>query len=111
MLAAASTSIEPTIARIQSGPASAATRTGDAFADQVVSGILRTFNAKEHIYREGDPATHVYRIEAGHVCIYRMFPDGRRQVVDFAYPGGFVGLGAISKHAAGAQATSRTRVR
>ena len=86
-------------------------RTGDVFADQLDAGTIRTFNSKEHIYCEGDPATHVYRIEAGHVCIYRMLPDGRRQVVDLAYPGDFVGLGAMGEHAAGAQATSRTRVR
>ncbi len=94
-------------------PASAppAVRSGDAFADQIAAGTSRTFNAKEHIYREGDPATHIYRVEAGHVCIYRMLANGRRQVVDFAYPGDFVGLGAVKVYPAGAQTTSRTRVR
>ncbi len=108
MLATVSNSIEPPTAPIQPD---AAARTGDAFADRVVAGILRIFNTKEHIYCEGDPATHVYRIEAGHVCIYRVLPDGRRQVVDFGYPGDFVGLGAVGEHASSAQATSRTRVR
>jgi CRP-like cAMP-binding protein len=35
------------------------------------AGKLRIVGAKEHVYREGDPATHVYRVDAGHVCIYR----------------------------------------
>ena len=56
-------------------------------------GAVRTVNAKEHVFCEGDPAAHVYRVEVGHVCIYRMMPDGRRQVIDFAYPGDFIGLG------------------
>ena len=84
---------------------------GDAFADHLVAGTLRTFDAKEHIYREGDAATHVYRVEAGHVCIYRFLPDGRRQVIDFAYAGDFVGLGALGTHTVNAQATAKTLVR
>ena len=84
---------------------------GDAFADHLVAGALKTFDAKEHIYREGDAATHVYRVEAGHVCIYRFLPDGRRQVIDFAYAGDFVGLGALGTHTVNAQATAKTLVR
>ena len=84
---------------------------GDTFAEHLAPCAIRCFEAKDHIYREGDAATHVYRVEIGHVCIYRMLPDGRRQVVDFAYPGDFIGLGAMGEHAACAQATSRTSVR
>ena len=83
----------------------------DSLSEYLAPCAIRAFEAKEHIYREGDPATHVYRVEAGHVCIYRMLTDGRRQVVDFAYPGDFIGLGAMGEHAAGAQATTRTSVR
>lgn len=74
-------------------------------------GTARVVGAKDHLFREGDRATHVYLVEAGHVCIYRMMPDGRRQVIDFALPGDLVGLGSINTHAANAQATVKTRVR
>ena len=50
-------------------------------------------------------------VEAGHLCIYRVLPDGRRQVMDFAYPGDLVGLGAIDTHSTNAQAIEKTRVR
>ena len=40
-----------------------------------------------------------------------MLADGRRQVVDFAYPGDIIGLGALDTHATSAQATTKTRVR
>jgi len=73
-------------------------------------GSFRTIGAKEHVYREGDPATHVYRVDAGHVCIYRLLPEGRRQIIDFAGPGDVIGLGALSHHAANAQATKKTRL-
>lgn len=83
----------------------------DVFAEYLAPCAIRTLEAKEHLFREGDAATHVYRVEIGNVCVYRMLADGRRQVVDFAYPGDFIGLGALGEHAAGAQATIRTSVR
>jgi CRP/FNR family transcriptional regulator, anaerobic regulatory protein len=83
----------------------------DLLAKGLVDGPLRTFEAKEHIFREGDAVSHVYQVEIGHVCIYRMMSDGRRQVIDFAYPGDMIALGAIAEHAANGVATTRTRVR
>jgi CRP/FNR family transcriptional regulator len=38
-------------------------------------------------------------------------PDGRRQVVDFAYPGDVIGLGALGEHGQSAQAMERTIIR
>ncbi len=83
----------------------------DSFAQRLAGGTVRTFENKEHIFREGDAASHVYKVEVGHVCIYKMLSDGRRQVIDFAYAGDLVGLGALGEHASNAQATIRTRVR
>ncbi|MFM9938124.1 MAG: Crp/Fnr family transcriptional regulator [Hyphomicrobiaceae bacterium] len=81
------------------------------FAQSLSGGTCRILGAKEHLFCEGDPASHVYLVEAGHLCIYRMMPDGRRQVIDFAYPGDVVGLGALGEHAANAHATTKSRVR
>ncbi|MFV0299236.1 MAG: helix-turn-helix domain-containing protein, partial [Hyphomicrobiaceae bacterium] len=67
--------------------------------------------AREHLYCEGDAANFVYRVEIGHICIYRIMPDGRRQVVDFAYPGDVIGLGALQQHNNSAHAMERTTVR
>jgi CRP-like cAMP-binding protein len=82
-----------------------------SLADRLGAGTLRTVDARDHVFLEGDRASHVYKVEVGHVCIYRMVHDGRRQVIDFAYPGDFIGLGALGTHAASAQATSKTRIR
>lgn len=65
---------------------------------------------KEHVFHEGDDATHIFKVECGHVCIYRTLDDGRRQVIDFAFPGDFIGLGAAEQHTMSAQATERTRL-
>lgn len=83
----------------------------DALAERLGRGQSRTLEAKEHLFCEGDAASHVYRVEVGHICIYRMMPDGRRQVVDFAYPGDLIGLGALVEHTDSAQAMERTIVR
>ena len=77
----------------------------------MTEGSVRVIDAKEHLFCEGDPASYVYLVEAGHACIYRMMSDGRRQVIDFAYPGDVIGLGALGTHAANAQATVKTWVR
>lgn len=84
--------------------------TRDGFVDSLPRGFARSVAAKDHIFCEGDPATHVYRVEAGHVCIYRMLGDGRRQVIDFAYPGDLIGLGETHHHSASAQPTELTRL-
>lgn len=83
----------------------------DPLDEHMTRGALRTVEAKEHLFCDGDRASHVYRVEVGHLCIYRMMPDGRRQVVDFAYPGDIVGLGALGEHGENAQAMERTIVR
>lgn len=83
----------------------------DLLGERIRRGAHRTLEAKEHLFCEGDEATHVYRVEVGHICIYRMMPDGRRQVVDFAYPGDMIGLGALGDHSDSAQAMERTVVR
>jgi CRP-like cAMP-binding protein len=82
-----------------------------SLADRLGAGTLRTVDARDHVFRDGDRASHIYKVEVGHVCIYRMVHDGRRQVIDFAYPGDFIGLGALGTHAANAQATAKTRIR
>lgn len=83
----------------------------DPLAQRLATAPVRTVEAKEHIFRDGDEATQVYLVEAGNVCLYRTMADGRRQVMDFAYPGDVIGLGALVTHTASAQATSRTRLR
>jgi CRP/FNR family transcriptional regulator, anaerobic regulatory protein len=71
----------------------------------------RRVEAKEHLFCEGDQARYVYRVESGLICTYRMMPDGRRQVVDFAFPGDIVGLGASGEHSTSAQAIRPARLR
>ncbi|MDX2202266.1 MAG: helix-turn-helix domain-containing protein [Hyphomicrobiaceae bacterium] len=72
---------------------------------------LRSFAAKEHVFTEGDARTNLYRLESGAVCLYKVMPDGRRQVLGFAYAGDLIGLGSSGEHQFNAQATKPAELR
>lgn len=42
--------------------------------------------------REGDPAPHVFSITSGSLRVYKLLPDGRRQITGFLFAGDFLGL-------------------
>lgn len=75
------------------------------------SSAARVLQAREHVFFEGDPKDHVYQVEKGTVCLYKTLPDGRRQIVDFAYQGDLIGLGGPGDHVFSAQAITLTRLR
>lgn len=97
--------------RRSAGLASMPGQGGDLLAARLLASGVRRLEGREHLFCEGDPASHVYRIESGYACIYKMMSDGRRQVVDFAYPGDLIGLGAGSEHVTSAHALGSCRVR
>jgi CRP-like cAMP-binding protein len=72
---------------------------------------MRGVEAKEHVFAEGDSRSHLYRVETGAICLYKVLPDGRRQVLGFAYPGDLLGLGTLGEHQFNAQATKPSRLR
>ena len=89
----------------------ATSQSGFVIGQSVMDAQTRIVERKEHVFFEGDDATQIFKVEGGHVCIYRMLADGRRQIVDFAFPGEFIGLGAARQHSLNAQALDRTRLR
>ena len=48
--------------------------------------------AGETFIDEGDNANHFFTITAGSVKVYKLLPDGRRQVTGFLFQGDFLGL-------------------
>ena len=44
------------------------------------------------LIREGDEAKHVFNITSGSVRVYKLLPDGRRQITGFLFAGDFLGL-------------------
>ena len=98
--------------RISPANASAMIRTDrGALEDRLANGSIRKLGVKEHLFLEGDPKTHVYKVEAGTVLIYKILSDSKRQIIDIAFPGDHIGLGSIGAHAFNAQATESVSVR
>lgn len=79
--------------------------------DGIANTTLRRLEPREHVCREGEPKHYIYQVEQGAVCLYRSMPDGHRQIMDFAYPGDFVGLGTSERHVLSGQAIGATRLR
>ncbi len=63
-----------------------------------------TFADKSTLLMQGDPANAVYNLTEGMVRLYRLMPDGRRQIVGFLLPGDFVGLALSQRYAFSADA-------
>lgn len=79
--------------------------------DHFARAPSRSFAAKEHVFTEGDVRSNLYRLESGAVCLYKVMPDGRRQVLGFAYAGDLIGLGSSGEHQFNAQATKAAELR
>ncbi|MDT9599904.1 Crp/Fnr family transcriptional regulator [Sphingosinicella rhizophila] len=56
------------------------------------------------LFHEGDPAQLVYSITSGSLKLYRLLPDGRRQIAAFPQAGDFLGLTLEKVHAYTAEA-------
>jgi CRP/FNR family transcriptional regulator len=69
---------------------------------------FRILAAGEILFREGEPRSHVYRVEKGSICLFKARADGSQHVIEFAFPGDLVGLGYLDSHVSAAQATMET---
>lgn len=87
------------------------TQPATEFEKTLAQAPLGRVEAKEFLFAEGDTSTHLYRIETGALTLHKILADGRRQVIGFAYPGDFIGLGDQGEHLMNAQAIKPTRLR
>src|SRR5262249_7646154 len=58
-------------------------------------GQRRRLGAHVHLFRQGDDATRIYELIDGEVMLYKLLPDGRRQVVELIGPSDVFGVSAI----------------
>jgi len=73
--------------------------------------LVRNLEADELLFGMGDAKTHLYRVEAGAICVYIVRWDGKPEIVEHAFPGDLVGMGFLERHACSARATAPSRVR
>lgn len=59
------------------------------------------------LFDEGEAAGNVYNVTSGTLKVYKLLPDGRRQVTGFLFPGDFLGLAKQETYAFSAEAVTR----
>jgi CRP/FNR family transcriptional regulator, anaerobic regulatory protein len=59
---------------------------------------------------EGDHADCFYNVTGGTARLYKLLPDGRRQITGFAYAGDFLGLAISTAYAFSAEAIEPVRI-
>ncbi len=62
------------------------------------------FASSETVFAQEDMTMSVYNLLEGVMRLYKLLPDGRRQIVGFALPGDFVGMAASARHGLSADA-------
>lgn len=67
-----------------------------------------TYAAKATLFLEEEPADYLFNVTSGAVRLYNLLPDGRRQIVGFALPGDFIGLGLAEFHGFSAETIGET---
>jgi len=53
---------------------------------------IRELERNHILFEAGDDKTDLFRIERGMVCVFTVRWDGRRDIIEFAFPGDIVGL-------------------
>lgn len=56
------------------------------------------FAAGETVFSEEDITSSFYNVLDGVMRLYKLLPDGRRQIVGFALPGDFLGMNMSGRH-------------
>lgn len=63
-----------------------------------------------HVFREGDKADRIFQVGEGAVMLYKLLPDGRRQVVELIGPGDVFGLSSLKVYDCSAETLAATQV-
>jgi CRP/FNR family transcriptional regulator len=66
-----------------------------------------SFPAKTNIFASGKAAEYVYKITAGTVGLSRLYSDGRRQLLGFAFPGQLIGVESAGRFLHDAEALTK----
>ncbi len=62
------------------------------------------YRSNESVFSQEEAVTSCYNVVEGVMRLYKLLPDGRRQIVGFALPGDFLGLSATERYAISADA-------
>lgn len=72
--------------------------------------IAREIKAGTYLFRQGDEATHLYKVVSGVFRLSRLMESGRRQVIAFGYSGDIIGFPNKAEYTTDCDALSRAMV-
>lgn len=87
----------------------------DAFGEHELVSFDRVVQhrnppARTVLFEQGAPADFVFSVSDGTVRLFRLLPDGRRQIIGFAVKGDFLGTAMSETHEYTAEAVDAIRV-
>jgi CRP/FNR family transcriptional regulator len=68
------------------------------------------FASSETVFAQEELTTSFYNVIEGVMRLYKLLPDGRRQIVGFALPGDFLGMATSARHSYSADAIGSVAV-
>ncbi len=90
-------------------PAAATSQPGDGLFGSTAAAV--SFSANEKIFKKGEPAKYLYKVESGCIRTCSYFADGRRRIHAFYYADDYLGPEAHEVHSVWAEAVTPCRVR
>ncbi len=66
--------------------------------DGEAQGHRQRYGQHVHVFREGDDARHIYELVDGAAMLYKLLPDGRRQVVELIGAGDIFGISPLPNY-------------
>jgi len=80
-------------------------------ADPLASlGHAKVYERETTVFSEGDAAGSVFRVMSGMVRLYKMLPDGRRQIIGFLQAGDMMGLAFAAQYLYTAETVTATTI-
>jgi CRP/FNR family transcriptional regulator len=82
----------------------------DGNASALQSPQIRTLQAGEILFREGELKANIYRVESGAICTYALAGAGKHAYLEFIYAADWLGFGYLDRYTSRARAVVETRV-
>jgi CRP/FNR family transcriptional regulator len=74
------------------------------------AGAVHKVEAGKTLFAEGDAAENVYEVVSGMVKLFKLLPDGRRQITEFLWAGDIMGVAHPEQYLYGAEAVTEVVV-
>lgn len=72
------------------------------------TGGSQRLTSGQPLFHEGDRASQVFTVTEGGLKLYKLLPDGRRQIMGFVFPGDYLGVTLDDEYAFTAEALEET---